>query len=152
MNEFKEWLKNNEAKVAVATRSELAELAFNGGIETTKEPQQLVFAGREIKSYQIKTELTLDSKKGFELDFNDCEGIDAVSLQLDLNDLHAIDIVAWIYASYQKPCVVEFSKGDVIDYSALANEEGASCECSRSFLAFVKHSLHFIEIIEVIEK
>lgn len=158
MNDFKEWFNNNKEKLNLVSRNELAELAYQAGIDNDKPLLKLKFGNREIIEYELKTELTLENQNGFNLESFPRKKIMCDFLQTQLNKDGGINIIDWLHLSQESPCIIEFSKGDIIDYSDLVDkdknpeEEGASCECGRSFLAFIKQSLKFIEIIEVIEK
>ena len=156
MNDFKKWFKSNKEKLNLVSRGELAELSYQAGIESTKPLLKLKFGNRKITKYELKTELTLENQNGFNLESFPRKKIMCDFLQTQLNKDNGINIIDWLHLSQESPCVIEFSKGNIIDYSDLAKkekeEENASCECSRSFLAFIKQSSKFIEIIEVIEK
>lgn len=149
---FQRWFESNKEKLNLLNRNELVEFVFQAGIESTKQIpiQKLKFGNREIIQYKLKTELTLENQNGFKI-----KNIELPStqeeLQIELNKNNGINIIDWVQATKEEPCIIEFSKGNIINYSDLVEEQGASCECSRSFIAFIKQSLKFIEIIEVIE-
>ena len=152
MNDFQQWRENNKEKLNLLNRNELIDFSYYAGIESIKPKQKLKFGNREIIEYELKTELTLENQKGFEINYNHQETwITQEELQIKLNENNGLNIIDWLQASQEDICIIEFSKDDIIDYSDLVDEEGASCKCGRSFLAFIKQSLKFIEIIEVIE-
>lgn len=150
MNKAQQWAKDNAQKIALVSREELFEIAFNAGAESEIQRPALDFHGQKITSYTTNIELVLKSEDGFNVPASEDEDNSPELLQTLLSMESTVDIVDWINASTETPCVLELSQGDIVNYSELTNQPGASAQCARLMLAFVKYSKHSIEVIEVI--
>ncbi len=152
---FDQWQKNHETEIALATRNELAYMAFSAGVKSKELPPILYFHGRQIKTYTTYNQLTLDKADGFEFEYPTSDNTnedEAMKLQIDLRKTGGIKLIDWIYCSQHKPCLIEFSNGDIIDYSDIVENEGASTTATFAFMAYVEVSEKFINIIQVIEE
>ena len=150
MRGFQKWYRENGTRLSVASREDLALAAYTAGIEEMQEPETLLFNGKEITNYKTATVLTIQNNAGFDIDLsgNEDQEISQESLQVKLNTTCSVDIVEWLQASKEKLCVLEISRGDVIDFSAVSTKEGVT-ESERAFLAVLQADSKFILVTEI---
>lgn len=151
MSDFSIWSEQNKQDIVRASRNGLSEMSFNAGVSSVNRPKTLFFLGREITDFKLKEQVRLNKPTGFNFNFDRKEEIDPMSLQILVNENGGIKLIDWIYYSQFEPCLIEFSNGDVIDYSDFAEEEGASTSTQKAFMAYVEFSNTHITIIEVFE-
>lgn len=148
MNDFDRFYKENKLKLSVASREDLAKICWQAAIESTQEKPILTFNGEDINDYELAQILVVESPEAFNFSNEGLEGLTQKELQEKLNTTCSVDLVEWVLASEQKPCVLELSSGNVVDWSTLSGQEGKT-ETERSFLAIVTADTNYVSILEI---
>ena len=155
MNESEQWYQNNLVQLNTLSRRDLAEAAYDAAIKNQQPPPTLFHGDREITKYELKASTTFENQHGFDLteisQKQDLQEFTPAQLQEFLNTNQIINVGEWLNALCDEPCVIELSRGDIIDFSNLSHEPDTGLKCDRALLAIIETNINSITIYEVIE-